>query len=603
MIRHARAATGRRWSARVARVGSPVGRARGDSIPILNAEIAERLERYADLIEIEGENPFRVRAYRNAAFSVVALTRPLAEMVEAGEDLAKLHGIGPAIARKIVELVRTGRLQALERLEAREGRELVDLLRIPGLGPKRVRALHQKLGVSSPQELAEAVREGRVSALPGFGPATERAILRAVSKQAPTQRRIPWLDAEPAAEALLDFLKGIPGAKRVSVAGSFRRCRETVGDLDLLVTQARGAQVLERFVEHEDIERVVSQGSTRATVLLRSGLQVDARAVPEASYGAALHYFTGSKAHNIAVRTLGVRRGLKLNEYGVFRGEERVAGRSEREVYAAVDLPYIEPELREDRGELAAAREGRLPRLVALGDVRGDLHVHTTASDGRSGLRQMAEAAQRLGYEYLAISDHSPSLRVARGLDPKRLRRQLREVERWNESQDGLVLLGSAEVEILEDGSLDLPDDLLAELDFAIGAVHSHFGLAAERQTERMLRAMDHPRLHALAHPTGRLIGKRDAYALDVERLFEGAAQRGCWLELNAQPQRLDLPDVFVQAAREHGVRIVVSSDAHSAGQLGFMRLGIAQARRGWLEKKDIVNTRSLALLRKLLRH
>jgi DNA polymerase (family 10) len=543
-----------------------------------------------------------VRAYRNAAFTIRTLTRPLAEMVEGGEDLVELHGVGAAIARKIAELVRTGHLQALERLEAREGHELANLLRIPGLGPKRVRLLHQQLGVSSLAELSDAVRSGRVAELRGFGPKSERAILRAVAKGGPTHERVSWVEAEPVVEMLMRFFEGIGGVKQVTAAGSFRRGCETVGDIDLLVTAQRGATVLERFVQHADVERIVSQGKTRATVLLRSGLQVDVRAVPEESHGAALHYFTGSKAHNIAVRQIGMRRGLKINEYGVFRGEERVAGRSEREVYAAVDLPYIEPELREDRGELDAARAGRLPQLVTVNDVRGDLHAHTSASDGRASLRQMAEAARERGYEYLAISDHTQSLRVAHGLEPRRLRRQLREVERWNDDGKGLILLKSAEVDILKDGSLDLPDDVLDELDFVIGAVHSHFGLSARRQTERILRAMDHPRLRAIAHPTGRLIGRRGAYALDVERLLVGAAERGCWLELNAQPQRLDLNDVLVHAAREHGVGIVVSSDAHGSDQLDCMRFGIAQARRGWLEKQDVVNTLSLAELLEVLR-
>ncbi|MGI9591327.1 MAG: helix-hairpin-helix domain-containing protein, partial [Myxococcota bacterium] len=369
--RAARARRRRRAEDRTPAAGASAG-----PTPITNARIAERLDRYADLLDIQGENPFRVRAYRNAAFTIRSLARPLAALVEAGEDPADLHGIGPAISRKIGELVRTGHLKALERLEVREGEELADLLRIPGLGPKRVRTLHQRLGVSSLAELGEAVRAGRVAALPGFGPKSEAAILRAVAGGAAIPDRVPWLEAEPQVRVLLDFLERMPDVKRASVAGSFRRCCETVGDVDLLVTTRRGAPVLDRFVRHGDVERVISQGSTRATVILRSGLQVDVRAVPEVSYGAALHYFTGSKAHNIAVRRRGVQRGLKINEYGVFRGAARIAGRSEREVYAVVDLPYIEPELREDRGELAAASAGRLPKLVALKDVRGDLHAH-----------------------------------------------------------------------------------------------------------------------------------------------------------------------------------------------------------------------------------
>lgn len=569
---------------------------------ISNVRIAECLERYADLLDIQGENPFRVRAYRNAAFTIQALARPVAELVAGGEDLSALHAVGPAIALKLTELVRTGHLQALERLEAREGEELVDLLRIPGLGPKRVRLLHQQLGVSSLADLAAAVRSGKVAALRGFGPKCEAAILRAVAAGATAQDRVSWIEAEIAVEMLTAFLKRIPGVARVAAAGSFRRRCETVGDVDLLVTVRGDAPVLDRFVRHADVERVFSRGKTRATVLLSSGLQVDVRAVPEASYGAALHYFTGSKAHNIAVRRLGLKRGLKINEYGVFRGDERIAGRTEREVYAAVGLPLIEPELREDRGELDAARAGRLPKLVALADVRGDLHAHTRASDGRAGLRQMAQAAGRKGYEYLAISDHTQSLRVAHGLEPSRLRRQLREVERWNAAGEAPVLLKSAEVEILADGSLDLPDELLDELDLVIGAVHSHFALDARRQTERLLRAMDHPRMHVLAHPTGRLIGKRDAVAFDSERLLAGAAERGCWLELNAQPQRLDLDDALARAARDHGASIVVSTDAHAPDQLDNMRLGIAQARRAWLEKGDVVNTRGLRALLGLLR-
>jgi DNA polymerase (family 10) len=560
------------------------------------------LERFADLLAIQGANPFRVRAYRNAAMTIRSTPRRLAEMVDSAEDLSQLHGIGKTIAAKIVEVVKTGHLRALESLERREGPELVDLLRLPGLGPKRVRVLHELLGVSSLDELAKAAERGLVSKLPGLGPKTESAILAAVARGAPGQGRLAWAEAEPIAESLVEFLRELPGVERVVVAGSYRRRRETVGDLDLVISCADGKPILERFAAHEDVSQVVSLGSTRASVVLRAGLEVDLRAVPRESFGAALHYFTGSKAHVVAVRRLAMEQGLKVNEYGVFRQDERIASETEKDVFTTVGLSYIEPELREDRGEIEAAKECELPRLLELSDIRGDLHVHTRASDGRGTLETMVVEARARGYEYVAITDHTQALRVAHGLDRKRLREQLHAIDRTNERQDDITLLKSSEVDILEDGSLDLADDLLAELDICVGAVHSHLGLSARKQTERILRAMDHPRLQVLAHPTGRLIGSRDTYELELERIIEGAAERGCWLELNAQPLRLDLSDVWVRAARDAGVRISIASDAHSPEQLGYMRFGVAQARRGWIEKRDVVNTLGLSRLRKLMR-
>jgi DNA polymerase (family 10) len=581
---------------------SPPGWTEGRAIPDQNAEIAERLERYADLLAIEGANPFRVRAYRNAAMTIRSTSSRLSEMVAAGADLSQLHGVGRTIAAKITEVVQTGHLRALEGLERREGPELVDLLRIPGLGPKRVQVLHELLGVRTLDELAEAARTGRVSALSGFGPKTESAILAAIARGAPGRGRLLRAEAEPIAESLVEFLRELPGVERVVVAGSYRRRRETVGDLDLIVGCARGRSILERFVEYEDVSQVVSLGSTRASVVLRSGLEVDLRAVPSKSFGAALHYFTGSKAHVVAVRRLAIERGLKVNEYGVFRGDEPIAGEREEDVFESVGLSYIQPELREDRGEIEAAARDELPKLVELREIRGDLHVHTRASDGRGTIEAMVEGARARGYDYLAITDHSQALRVAHGLDRKRLREQLRGIDRANERNDDITLLKSSEVDILEDGSLDIADDLLDELDLCVGAVHSHLGLSARKQTERILRAMDHPRLQVLAHPTGRLIGSRDSYGIELERVIEGAAERGCWLELNAQPQRLDLDDVWVRTARDADVRISIASDAHAAPQLDFMRYGVAQARRGWIERRDVVNTLSLSRLRRAMR-
>jgi DNA polymerase (family 10) len=556
----------------------------------------------ADLLEIQGANPFRVRAYRGAAQTVRALPRSLHELVRDGEDLSKLGGIGRDLAGKIAEIVETGSLPLLDELGRKTPPSLAELLRLPGLGPRRAQVLHEALGVEDLEDLARAARDGRVRALPGFGAKTEQTLLTAIAKDAATERRTLWPVAEAVARDLVKVLEAQPGVRRVEVAGSFRRRRETVGDLDILVTCARGAKVSDRFVAYEDVREVLAHGPTRSTVLLRSGLQVDLRVVPQVSYGAALHYFTGSKAHNIAIRKLGVRRKLKINEYGVFRGDRRVAGRTEREIYRAVGLPYIEPELREDRGEIEAARRRRLPRLIELGDVRGDLHTHTTATDGRAGIEPMAAAARKLGYAYLAISDHTQAARVAGGLDAKAMRRHLARIEKVNAKLRGIRLLKAAEVDVLVDGSLDLPAEVLRELDVVVCAVHSGFGLSRRKQTERLLRAMDDVHCQVLAHPTGRLLGEREPYAVDLERVIEAAAERGCALEINAQPKRMDLPDVWCKAAKEAGVKLVISTDAHSVEQLDTMRLGVGQARRGWLEADDVLNTRSWAALRKLLR-
>jgi len=423
-----------------------------------------------------------------------------------------------------------------------------------------------------------------------------------LARRAPEDARTPWAEAEPVADALCAYLDGLPGVGKVTVAGSYRRCCETVGDLDVVVTARDGAAVIGRFTDYEDVERVISRGSTRATVLLRSGLQVDVRVVPAASYGAALVYLTGSKAHSVRLRTRAVKRRLKLNEYGVYRGAKRIAGASERSVYTALGLAPIEPELREDRGEIEAAERGALPRLVKRTELRGDLHVHTDASDGHASLAAMVTAARARGYAYLAVADHTQALRIARGLDPKRLRRQLRAIEKLNEQFSDFVVLKAAEVEILADGALDLPDSVLAELDVVIGAVHSHFDLPAHRQTERILRAMDHPRFQLLAHPTGRLLQDRNPYPLEVERLILGAAARGVWLEINAQPRRLDLSDTYAHMAAERGALLAISSDAHDVYQLANVRHGVAQARRGWLTKTDVVNTRTLVGLRRAMR-
>lgn len=571
---------------------------------VSNAEIAAIFDRIADLLEIQGDNPFRIRAYRNAARTVQGLSRSLAEMVAAGEDLEALPTIGKDLAAKIREIVTTGGLRKLRSLEAAVSPGLVDLLQVPGLGPKRLKRLRDDLQIGSLDDLERAARNGLVRQLPGFGVKTEQNILRELRQLQQRLRRHLWAEVEAIAEALLEHLRMVAGVRRVEMAGSFRRRRETVGDLDILAVAAKGRAVVDAFTTFERVGRVISSGGTRSTVVLDNGLQVDLRVVPRASFGAAWHYFTGNKAHNIAVRVMGARRGLKINEYGVFdKAGKRIAGASEREVYAAVDLPWMAPELRENRGELEAAAEGRLPTLIEEADLRGDLHCHTEASDGRDSLESMAEAARALGHDYLAITDHSHALRVAGGLSEKRLLAQCDAIDALNERLDGIRILKGLEVEILEDGSLDMPDPVLARLDLCIGAIHSAFGLSREKQTRRILRAMDNPHFNILAHPTGRLIGKRQACRIDLERVIDGAVSRGCYLEINSQPQRLDLDDVHCRLAKARGLKVVISSDAHDSGQLRYLRYGVAQARRGWLEAGDVLNTLGLdALLRALKR-
>jgi DNA polymerase (family 10) len=403
-------------------------------------------------------------------------------------------------------------------------------------------------------------------------------------------------------ETLIEYLQGVPGVKDVVAAGSYRRSRETVGDLDILVTARKGSPVMDRFVEYDEVEKVLSKGATRSSIVLRSGLQVDVRRVARASFGAALQYFTGSKSHNIAIRRLGQQRGLKINEYGVFRFEKRVAGKTEASVYQMVDLPYIPPELRENRGEIEAARDKRLPNLIEFSDLKGDLHIHTDYSDGRNSLREMALAAKKRGYKYLAVTEHSDRLKIAGGLDPPKLLKQMEEIDLLNEALRGLTLLKGIEVEILEDGRLDLADNVLAKLDLVVGTIHSYFGLSLQKQTERILRAMDHPYFTFLAHPSGRLINEREPYEVDMIQLIHKARERGCFLELNANPRRLDLYDTYCQVAKSEGVLVAINSDAHQVNALDDIGFGVGQARRGWLEKGDVLNTRSLTQLRKLLK-
>lgn len=569
-----------------------------------NASIADTLRHIADLLEIEGANPFRIRAYRRAAQTIEDLPQSAAKMVAEGKPLVGLPGIGKDLAGKITEFITTGQLVALQEIEARTPTTLAVLTTIPGLGPKRVHLLHQALGIKTVKDLERAAKTHKISDLRGFTAKTEEKILAEIKKTREREQRFKISTAEDFAQSLCAYLKTRPEVGHVVVAGSYRRRKDTVGDLDILVTCAKGPAVVAHFIAYDEVAEVLAKGGTRATVILRSGVQVDLRVVPEKSYGAALHYFTGSKSHNIAIRKLGQDRGLKINEYGILRDGKRIGGRSEEEVFSAVGLPYIEPELREDRGEIQAAHAGALPKLITLADIRGDLHVHTKESDGKSTLREMVEAAIARGYEYLAITDHTKHATVARGLDEKRLAKQLDEIERLNDELGEIRILKSSEVDILADGKLDLSERMLQRLDLVVGAVHYKFELDSKAQTERILRAMDNKYLSILAHPTGRLLGERPEYAVDLERVVEGAKERGVALELNAHPARLDLDDVHCRLAKEMGVKLVISTDAHSTFGLDAMRFGIGQARRAWLEAKDVLNTQVWTKLKKsIARH
>ncbi len=573
-------------------------------MPIHNSDVSKLFNKVADLLDIQGKNQFRIRAYRNAARTISGLSKSVADMVEEDEDLTQFSGIGEDLAGKIKEIVETGTLKQLEKLEKEVPPELSQLMKISELGPKRVRSLHDELDIETMEELEEAAKEGKIQEIEGFGEKTEEKILEAVKRQKKggKKERIKLVNAEEYTEPLIEYLKKVKGVKKVEVAGSYRRRKETVGDVDILVTCKRGTDVIKKFVKYEDVERVISKGKTRSSVVLRNEFQVDLRVVLAVSYGAAMLYFTGSKAHNVAIRKIGVDRDLKINEYGVFKNDDRIAGKTEKEVYQEVDLPYIEPELREDTGEIDAARKDKLPKLVTLDDIRGDLQSHTKASDGKFSLEDMANAAKDRGYEYFAVTDHSKRVTMANGLDERRLSEQIKKIDKLNEKFDGFRILKAIEVDILKDGSLDLSDDILKELDVVICSVHYNTNLSGQKQTERVLRAMDNPYFNIMAHPTGWIINEREPYEIDLEKIMEAAKDRGCFLEINAQPDRLDLSDVHARMAKEIRLKLAISTDAHTKTDLETMRFGVYQARRAWLEKDDVLNTRSWTDLKKLLK-
>ena len=567
-----------------------------------NAGIDAIFDEIADWLELDQANPFRIRAYRNAARTVGSWPKPLADAADGEAVYAELPGIGEDLAEKIGEIVHTGSCAQLKALRQAHPRGLRELLRIPGIGPKRASRLFHEAGVTTPRQLMGAARAGRLSAMKGFGPRTEADMLQAATTYLASGHRWKLSAAAQQAEAISRYLHASKDIVSLDVAGSYRRQQDTVGDLDVLVSAGQSTAVSRRFLAYPDVARALSQGPTRSSVVLKNGLQIDLRVVKPESFGAAMVYFTGSKAHNVALRRIARKDGLKINEYGVYRGARRIAGNTEQSVYATLGLPLIPPELRENRGEIESARQHRLPALIERADLRGDLHVHTDASDGHASFAGMVDAARKAGLSYVAITDHSRGLGVAHGLDADRLARQIDLIDRFNETSSDIVVLKGIEIEILEDGSLDLPASVLRRLDLVVGAVHSHFKLTRTRQTERIMRAMDQPCFSILAHPTGRLIGEREAYEVDLERLIGHARERGCFLELNAHPDRLDLNDIGCRMARDGGVQVAISSDAHDENGYAALRFGVGQARRGWLECKDVINTLPLKRLRTRLK-
>jgi DNA polymerase (family X) len=560
-----------------------------------NAEIADAFDELANLYELDGAIVHRVLAYRNASKSIREAGVSVAELAREGRA-EELAGIGKTIAEKIALLLEEGSIPSADRLKERIPAGLVEITRIPGLGPKRVRKLHDELGIGSLEELRRAAEDGRLRDVPGFGEKAEENVLAALAAGADgrPKPRILLSRALELGEQLVDGLRDHSAAVRVELAGSARRMADTCKDLDLVASATNPGALAEAFCALPAIDEVHSSGEAGARAVTHNGVSVDLRIVPEDSFGNLLQHFTGSGRHNEALRTEAVRRGLHVSEYGVTDDASGVthACATEEEVYGLLGMDYIEPELRENRGELAAARESRLPDLVRIEDVRGDLHCHTVTSDGRNTVREMAEAARARGYEYLAFTDHSATHGFGNDVSPDELRRQVERVGEANDSVEGITLLAGSEVNVLPDGSLDYQDDLLAELDWVIASLHSSFQMPEREMTERMVRAMDHPLVDAIGHPTGRLIGRRDPYALDIERVIEAAARTRTLLEINANPNRRDLPDPYARLAAEAGAKLVVNSDAHGVETLAKMRFGIATARRGWLTAADVANTR-----------
>lgn len=567
-----------------------------------NQEIAKIFNEIAELLEIKGENPFRIRAYRRAALNVEGLAKNIEDLSE--KELLEVPGIGKDLAGKIAEYIKTGKVSAYEELKKEVPPVVLALASVPGLGPKTAMLLHEKLHIKSIDELEKLATEHKLAGLPGIKGKTEENILKGIGMLKRGQERQPLGKVLPIARDIVDQLRKKAPLTGIDVAGSLRRWKDTVKDIDILAMSDNPKEVMRAFVHLPHVKDVLMQGPTKSSVVIKEGLQVDLRVVEKESYGAALCYFTGSKEHNIRLREMAAKRGLTINEYGIFRVKDnkKLGGEKEEDIYKILNLPYIPPEMREDRGEVEAAIEGKLPRLVTIRDIRGDLHVHSKWSDGSHTFEQLVEAAKEQGYSYFALTDHSKGLAVARGLTVERLIEQKKEIDALTKKMKDFRILHGIEVDIRSDSTLDLPDDALKMLDIVVASIHSGFRQTKEQLTSRIIAAMKNPYVSVIAHPTGRLIGERDAYEVDMDQLLKAAKGTGTAVEINAYPLRLDLNDIYAKKAKEMGVPIVISTDAHVVTQFNYMSYGVSIARRSWLEKQDVLNTFEVKQLLKRLK-
>lgn len=565
-----------------------------------NQEIAQILVHISDILDIQGENPFKIRAYIKASQTIENLTYQLSS-VEDKKRIAELPGIGEGIAKKIKELLETGKLKYYEDLKKSEYAPLTEFLKIPGMGPKHAKLVHDTLGIRTVEQLQKAAQQGELRGLYGLGEKVEQNILQGIQQVQKYKERLPLAFIYPRAQNILEEMKKVKEVKQITLAGSLRRMRETIADADILVSSGKPRKVMEAFVNLPQTQKVVAKGNTKSSIVTKDGFQVDLRVVRPESFGAASHYFTGSKAHNIRIRSLGIDNGLKVNEYGVFRREKSIAGKTEEDVFKSVGLPFIAPELREDQGEIEAAQSGKLPSLIELKHIKGDLHVHSDWTDGNNTIEEMAKAAKKRGYKYIAICDHSPAVGITNGLTEERLLKQIKQIGNLNKKLKDFKILCGIEVDIRSDNRLDLEDEILKKLDVVVAAVHTKFSQAKDEMTKRIIKAIENPNVDILAHPTGRLIGKREPYQVDMDKIMDACKANGKVLELNAYPERLDLSDLNCRKAREKGVKIAISTDAHADSHLEWIKFGVATAKRGWIESQDVINTLSLSKLLELI--